>query len=281
MEELILTGLFQGLILALVAFGVMIPFRLLDFPDLTAEGTYPLGGAICASLLMMDVHPLLAVLCAAVCAGMAGMATALIHLRLQVNTLLAGIILSTMIYSVNLRIMGRPNIGLFDQHLLLNGYGIAELFLLLLNLALMVLPLGLFLRTEVGLSFRAVGLNPSFAKRQGISVPAYILLGLFLAHAYVGVAGALMVQMQSYMDVGMGVGIVIHALAALIIGENIIGTHTLNRQLLAPLIGALVYQQIQGLALAFGLAPSDLKLLTGVIILTVIAMGKASQKRTI
>lgn len=270
--ELVFSGIFQGLILALVTYGVMIPFRLLDFPDLTAEGTYALGGALTASLLLMQCHPCLALLLASLFTGLVGMGTALLHLRLKVNSLLAGIIVSTMIYSINLRILGKPNMALFDSSLLLEDGNLTDFLLLALILGILIAPLALFLRTEAGLRLRAVGLNPAFAKRQGISLAFYTFLGLFMAHAYVGIAGGLMVQLQSYMDVGMGVGIVIHALAALIIGETIIGNHTLDRQLLAPLIGALAYQQIQGLALSFGLAPSDLKLFTGMIIIVVIAL---------
>ena len=273
MNDLIITGLIQGLVLTLVAYGVMIPLRLLNFADLTAEGTYPLGGAICASLIIMGLHPSLSLLAAVFASGLVGIATGFIHLRFQVNTLLAGIILSTMLYSVNLRFMGKPNIALFDNPSLFGSDSIAIKIILLLSiLATLIIPLRLFLSTEFGLRLRAVGLNPNFAKRQGICVTRYTLFGLFLGNAYTGLAGSLMVQLQNYMDINMGVGIVIHALAALMIGESIVKNTTLKRQLLAPLVGAIIYQQIQGLPLALGLAPSDLKLLTGGIVLVVIAL---------
>ena len=272
LNELILAGILQGLILAFVAYGVMIPFRILNFPDLTAEGAYPLGGAICASLILMNINPIIAMIIATILAGIIGIATAMIHLRFKVNTLLAGIILSTMIYSVNLRIMGKPNLALFDLPILFHNYtSISKILLLLGIIIALILPLSLFLRTEKGLCLRAVGLNPDFAKRQNISVSLYTILGMFIANAYSGLAGSLIVQLQSYMDIGMGVGIVIHALAALMIGESIVGSSSINRQLLAPLIGALVYQQMQGVALSMGLAPSDLKFITGAIVLSVIA----------
>lgn len=273
--ELILIGLLQGLVLAFVAYGVMIPFRLLDFPDLTAEGAYPFGGAIAASLIILGINPIIAIMAAALGGGLAGMGTAYIHLRFRVNTLLAGIILSIMLYSVNLRLMGKPNLDLFNQKILFLGDNIYLKIILMLGiLAILIVPLFLFLRTNWGLCLRAVGFNPEFAKRNGISITKWTIFGLFLANAYTGLAGGLMVQIQSYADVGMGIGIVIHALAALMIGECIVGTTTLKGQLLAPLVGALIYQQIQGIALALGLAPSDFKLLTGVIVLTVIAFGR-------
>lgn len=273
--DFLLTGLLQSLILALVAYAIMIPFRLLNFPDLTAEGAYPLGGAVCTSLLLLHVHPILAVIIASLATGLMGVATSLIHLRLKVNSLLAGIILSTMMYSVNLRLMGKPNIALFNTASLFSQSNVsANILFLLTVLMVLVLPLSLFLRTEIGLRLRAVGLNQAFARRQNISVACYTILGLFIAGCFTGVAGGLIVQLQYYMDVGMGIGIVIHGLAALMIGEAIIGKHTINRQLIAPLIGALVYQQIQGLVLFIGLAPSDLKFFTGSLVLLVISLQR-------
>ncbi len=277
--DLILSGLVQGLILSIIAYGIMIPFRFLNFPDLTAEGAYPLSGAICASCLSSGMHPLMAILSGISGAALMAIATGLIHLRFQINTLLAGIILSTMAYSVNLRIMGKPNIPLFD-HVFLSGMDIiSNITVLFAVLILCVLPFALFLCTDFGLRFRAVGLNPEFARQQKISVKRYTILGLFLAGGLFGLAGSLMVQMQGYMDVGMGVGIVIHGLASLMIGEAITGNNTLTRQLVAPLAGALLYQQIQGLALSFGLAPSDLKFFTGSIVLLVIALQRTGHAR--
>lgn len=279
MYELILTGILQGLVLSLVAYGVMIPFRLLNFPDLTSEATYPFGGAVCASLIIMDVHPIISVFIATILAGIIGINTALISLRFKVNTLLAGIILSTMVYSINLRIMGKPNIALFDKPILfLNETLFLKIIIILFIVIAFTLALALFLFTEKGLRFRAVGLNLDFSKRQAISIEKYTILGLFIANCYTGLAGALMVQIQSYMDIGMGVGIVIHGLAAMMIGEKIIGHDTINKQLLAPLVGAIIYQQIQGAALFLGLAPSDLKFLTGFIVLSVIALPKKINK---
>jgi putative ABC transport system permease protein len=274
--ELILNGLQQGLVLAIIAYGIMIPFRFLDFTDLTADGAYPLGGAICAVCLSSGIYPSIAIPLAMICAGIMGVCTALIHLKLRVNSMLAGIILSTMAYSANLRIMGKPNVALFNCSGLFGTEILFNMSLVTAILAVCIAPFAVFLRTDFGLRFRAVGLNQSLAKLRGISVTKYTIFGLFIAGALFGLAGSLMVQLQNYMDVGMGIGILIHALASLMIGEAIIGNSTLNRQLAAPLIGALVYQQIQGFALSFGLAPSDLKFFTGIIVLVVIAMKRSS-----
>ena len=180
-----------------------------------------------------------------------------------------------MLYSINLRIMHKPNIALFEQAtLFIQSDNIDKIVVLLVIMILVIIPFALFLRTEKGLRLRGVGLNPEFSERQCISVSKYTMLGLFVANCYTGLAGSLIVQLQNYMDINMGVGIVIHALAALMIGETILGNNSLNKQLLAPLVGALIYQQIQGLALTIGFSSSDLKFLTGAILLAVIWMRK-------
>ncbi|MDR1375560.1 MAG: hypothetical protein LBJ45_01965 [Holosporaceae bacterium] len=272
--DLIVNGLQQGLILAIIAYGIMVPFRFLDFADLTADGAYPLGGTICAVCVSAGIHPATAIPISMICAGIMGICTAFIYLRLQINSMLAGVILSTMAYSVNLRIMGKPNIALFDCGVLFGENILVNMLITTALLVGCVAPFGVFLRTDFGLRFRSVGLNPNLAKLQGISIEKYTIFGLFIAGSMFGLAGSLIVQLQSYMDVGIGVGILIHGLASLMIGEAIVGNGTLNRQLVAPLLGALVYQQIQGVSLSFGLAPSDLKFFTGTIVLTVIALKK-------
>jgi len=273
--DLIPSGIVQSFIIAFVALGVMIPFRLLNFPDLTSEGSFPLGGCLCALLLIQGVHPLLAILIASIAGGIVGIGTAALHLKLRVNTLLAGIILSTMLYSVNLRIMGKPNVALFDQSTIFTLFAPSQnsqmVLLLLLNIATLLL-LYYFLTTEKGLRFRAVGLNSHVALHQGTHLTLYTMLGLFLGNAFNSLSGALLVQLQGYADVGMGVGIVIHALAAMMIGETLIGNKKLYQQLLAPFIGAVIYQQIQGLVMALGLGPSDFKMVTGFIVLLTLAI---------
>jgi len=274
-SDLFCVGLSQGLVLALIAYAVMIPFRLLNFPDLSAEGSYPFAGAICATSLAFGAMPIFAIILGVLGAGFLGIATALVHLRLRVNSILAGIIVSTMAYSLNLRIMGKPNIALFNVNGLFGNADILGNILTLLGILICcIIPLMLFLRSDFGLRLRAIGLNPGFASKQAISVEKYTIFGLFLGGSMSGLAGSLMVQIQSYMDISMGVGIVIHGLAALMIGEALIGNSTMARQLAAPLVGAMIYQQIQGVALSFGLAPSDLKFFTASIVLIVIAIKR-------
>ena len=276
-SDFILMGLVQSLMLAFVTIGVMIPFRLLDLPDLSSEGAYPLGGILCAAMLSLGMHPALAILIAVIAGGCLGMGTAFIHLKLKLHTLLAGIILSTMVYSVNLRLMGKPNLALFNEEVIFQSFeghvlGVT-LSLLLLNL-LLIYGLHLYFKTEKGLRFRAVGFNKIFAEKQGIRLSSYIYFGFFVASAFSAFGGALMVQYQRYADIGMGVGIVIHALAAMMIGEALIGTKTITRQILACFVGAVIYQQIQGLVISLGVDPSDMKLMTGAIVLLAISLKR-------
>ena len=275
LTDIFVTGIQQGLLLALVTYAVMIPFRCLNLPDLSAEGAYPLGGAIAAACLLLGGSGGLAIVLAMLGAGCMGIATGLIHIWLRINSLLAGIILSTMAYSVNLRLLQKPNVALFDVRTLFSsGDMLSHIGILLMVVMACVGLFTLFLQTEAGIRLRAVGLNPGFARSQGIPVSRYLLFGMFLAGCLSGLAGSLMTSLQQYMDVGMGIGIVIHALAALMIGEALLGNQTVVRQLASPLVGALVYQQIQGIVLALGLPPTDLKLFTGAVVLTVLGLKR-------
>ncbi len=282
--NLIPIGIMQSLMIAFVALGVMIPFRLLNFADLTSEGTFPLGGCLCALLLLQGIHPILAIFMSMLAGGLIGTFTAMLHLKLRINSLLAGIIVSTILYSVNLRLMGKPNVALFNQSTIFSLFASTDthktILLLVLN-ALVLCAMYAFLHTEKGLRFRAVGLNPQVSAQQGINLTRYTLMGLAFGNACNSLSGALMVQMQGYADIGMGVGILIHALAALMIGETLTGTTRLWQQLLAPFVGAVVYQQIQGLVMAMGLQPSDFKMVTGAMVLLTLAIQLWRGKRLV
>lgn len=271
--SLFINGLEQGLIISLLVMGMVIPFKLLDFPDLTAEGSYPLAGCLYASLLLLDVNIYIAMILALLAAGLAGVCTAMIHLRYKINTLLAGIIVSTMIYSINLRAMGSPNLSLPNINSFVTAIfspSNSLLALIAINVAIVV-AISWFLATEKGLRFRSVGLNKKFAQSHGVDVNKYTIFGLFLGNVLAGMAGILFVQTNQYADIGMSVGIIIQGLAAMMIGEKLVGFKSHMHIALAPIIGAILYQQIQGVALISGFSPSDMKFITGVIILLVIS----------
>ncbi|MBN9425746.1 MAG: ABC transporter permease [Burkholderiales bacterium] len=288
--NLIPVSLVQSLIYAFVALGIMIPFRVLSFPDLTSEGSLPLGACVCAAALVAGHHPVSALLLAMLAGFAAGCVTALIHQKVRINTLLCGILVLTALYSINIRIMGQPNTPLFayptvfelalGDHKGDSWYQIALLGVLVLLLCVL---LWWALRTQIGMAMRAVGVNIPMARAQGINVAVHTVCGLGLGNAFAALAGGLLAQNQGFADVNVGFGVLINGLAALILGETLIGTRSVWRQLLAPVVGAILYYQVISFALAVGMRPSDLKLATAVFVLLTLAIpamrGKASTLR--
>ncbi len=279
--NLVPVTLAQSLLYGFVALGIMIPFRLLSFPDLTCEGAFPLGGCLCAALLVAGVSPVLAMLIAITAGFFAGGATAFIHLRFKINTLLAGILMITILWSINLRIMGKSNIPLFAAPSffdnIYSGFTlnvpVQIVFWLIVAIALVAI-LCWFLRTDLGLAVRATGANEAMARAQGINTWSITIAGVGVANALTAFAGASVAQVQGYADVAMGFGILINALAALIIGETVIGRATILQQAVAPFIGSIVYYQVISAGLALGVHPSDLKLVTGLFVLIMLALPK-------
>lgn len=284
--SLIPVTLAQSLILAFVVLGIMIPFRTLNFPDLTSEGAFPLGGCVCGVLLAGGASPLTAIAVALIAGFLAGCCTAFIHLRFRIHTLLAGILMMTMLYSINLRIMGKSNLSVFGSPTVFDwvpfaepGFPVSKIVVAgVLGLVVFVV-LDLFFKTERGTAIRAVGANPDMAEAQGISVWAATIGGVGLASAFSATSGALMVQSQGFADVNMGLGILINGLAALMIGEAVIGKQTVLRQLAAPFVGAVIYYQLVSLCLAAGMPPPDLKLATGLFVLAMLALPSLRRGR--
>ncbi|WP_404425785.1 ABC transporter permease [Thalassospira australica] len=276
----------QSLILAFVVMGIMIPFRTLHFPDLTSEGAYPLGGCVAGVLIAAGVNPALTIIAALLCGFAAGCCTALIHLRFRIHTLLAGILMMTMLYSINLRIMGKSNLSIFGTGSVFDwapfvtpGFPAAKIIIAGIIGAAVFVALNWFFKTEKGTAMRAVGANPAMAEAQGISVWVSTIGGVGLASAFSATSGALMVQSQGFADVNMGLGILINGLAALMIGEAIVGKHSVFRQLLAPFVGAIIYYQLVSLCLAAGMPPPDLKLATGLFVLAMLALPSLKRGR--
>ena len=188
----------QSFILAFVVMGIMIPFRTLQFPDLTSEGAYPLGGCVCGVLIAAGVNPALAIVAALACGFLAGCCTALIHLRFRIHTLLAGILMMTMLYSINLRIMGKSNLSIFGSDTVYNwapfvtpGFPVSKIIIAGLIGAGVFLALNWFFKTEKGTALRAVGSNPAMAEAQGISVWVSTIIGVGLASGFSATSGAL------------------------------------------------------------------------------------------
>jgi len=269
-----------GLLFALVALGVYLSFRVLQFPDLTVDGSFPLGAAVCASLIVAGYNPYFASLMAALAGACAGMVTAWLNVRLKILHLLASILTMIALYSINLRIMGRPNIALLGETTVFTplealGEAVDLPTYVLLPIALFVLvilvklALDWFLNSEVGLAMRATGVNPRMARAQGIHTNHYILGGMALSNALVALAGALFAQSQGAADVTLGVGVIVVGLAAVIGGEAVMTTATVFRATLACIIGSILYRLAVAGALnadMLGLKAQDLNLITAVLV---------------
>jgi len=274
----------QGLAYALVALGIVISFRILSFPDLTVDGSFALGGAVVARLITEGVSPGLSVLTAVISGFVAGCLTGLLNTRLKINSLLAGILIMTMLYSINLRIMGRSNIQLLTvdtlmtplENLDMNRFIPIILFFLVVT-AVVKLGADLFLHTQIGFAMRATGDNEQMIRTLGVNTDSMTVLGLGLSNALVALSGALVAQDQGFADVGMGIGMIVAGLAAIIIGETLVGTRTIQRMTLAAVVGSILYKAIISIGLRLGLAPTDLKMATGVMV--ILALGIPALKK--
>lgn len=266
-----------GLIFALVALGVLISFRILDFPDLTADGSFPLGGAVAATLIAGGHDPWLACGFGALAGSVSGLVTAWLHVRLNILQLLASILVMIALYSINLRIMGAPNMPLigsptvfapFIGEALENSWLVQPAVLAVIIVAAKI-GLDLFFASQTGLAMRATGANPRMARAQGVATERMVLAGMALSNALIALAGALYVQTQGGADVSMGVGTIVVGLAAVIIGETLLPSRKLWVITLATIIGALLYRLLIAVALNadfIGLQAQDLNLITALLV---------------
>ena len=277
----------SGLLFGLVAFGVFIAFRVLDFPDLTVDGSFPLGAAVAATLIVSGWNPWVTTAMAMVAGCMAGALTAWLNVRLQIMNLLASILTMIALYSINLRIMGKPNVALLGDETVLTPweeldiafYLISPILLTFVVLAVYFL-LVRFMTSETGLAMRATGVNAKMARANGVHTGRLTIMGVALANGLVGLSGALFAQTQGTADVTMGVGTIVVGLAAVIGGEAIMSTRTIARWLFACLIGAILYRLAIAVALntdALGLQAQDLNLITAVLVTLAIVMPRLKQ----
>ncbi len=271
-----------GLVFSLVALGVFLSFRILNFPDLTVDGSFPLGAAVTATLIVSGVNPWLATAIAMVAGACAGLVTAFLNVRFNILHLLASILTMIALYSINLRIMGRPNVALLQQETVLTPFynlGLAQaevkpIFLAVL-LVIVVLLLWRFLVSDFGLAMRATGANPRMARAQGIATSGQIYTGMALSNALVALAGAMFAQTNGFADVTSGVGTIVVGLAAVILGETLFRSRAMLIILTACVIGSILYRVALALALntpALGLEASDLQLVTAVLVIVALIL---------
>lgn len=266
----------QGLIYSLVVLGVYLSFRILDYADLSVDGTLPLGAAVAASMIVAGYNPWLATVMATIAGMIGGFITGFLHTKFKINPLLTGILTMTALYSVNLEVMGRANIPLLNQDMIFMPiFGLEEgtftLGLLIGIVALLVFLLYRFLDTEVGLALRATGNNRQMITSLGVNTDNMKLLGLGLSNGMVSLGGALLAQYQGFADIGMGIGTIIGGLASLIIGEVLLSNGSILRDLIAVVFGSIIFRMIIALVLWLGLPPAYLKLMTAVIVIAALA----------
>lgn len=277
----------QGVLWGIMALGLYITFKVLDFADLTVDGSFALGGAVSAVLLVNGWNPLLSLLIAFLAGGISGIVTGLLHTKLEIPGILAGILTMIALYSINIRVMGQANTPLLGVDTLMSqlevAFGIdrtlSSLISGLLFSVIIILILYWFFGTELGSVIRATGNNERMVRAQGVNTDNMKIIGLMISNALVALSGAMVAQSQGYGDVGMGTGTIVIGLASIIIGEVIFGKRfSFWYQLLAVVMGSIIYRIIIAVVLQLGLKSTDLKLLTAIIVALALALPVLKKK---
>ncbi len=308
---LLIGSLTIGLILALLALGIFIGFKIFNFPDITAEGSVTFGAAIAASLIASGASPLAATVVAFAGGLLAGTVTGLLHTKFNINGLLSGILVMTALYSVNLHVMGKSNVPLLNETTLITDFEKTSRFLFssdgLLSLGGWKVPAGdlavlccvfllvavvafllfLFFRTNLGTAMRATGNNDQMIRAMGVNTRTMIVLGLALSNGLIALSGAFLAQYQGFADVQMGIGMLVWGLASVIIGEALIAKSSTGFLIIGAIMGSVIFRLLVAIALRWGMNPNDLKLITAVFVfialilpalLTKIRIGRANSK---
>jgi len=299
---LLIGSLTIGLILSLLALGVFISFKLFDFPDITVEGSITFGAAITASMILAGVHPMIASIVAFVGGFIAGALTGILHTKLRINGFLAGILVMTALFSLNLRIMGKSNVPLMSHTTLITmiedlgstisggteiikilGWSVVfrDFFVLLIILglvALVIILLYLFFKTNIGTAMRATGDNQQMVRALGVNSKMMITLGLAISNGMIGLSGSLLAQYQGFADVQMGIGMLVWGFASVIIGEALITQKTLGYLMIAAVIGSMLFRMLVAITLKLGMNPNDLKLITAIFVLLALIMPQITKR---
>ena len=279
-----------GLVLALLALGIFISFRIFDFPDITAEGSFTFGAAITASLLVAGINPVLATALSFAGGLVAGATTGFIHTRFKINPLLSGILVMTALYSVNLHVMGKSNVPLLSHKTLftwfedfslsisgkdavvnLIGWNVPAkdcwtLLFCLMIIVIFSLILFWFFRTNLGTAMRATGDNDQMIRALGVNTKVMIIFGVALSNGFIALSGSMLAQFQGFADVQMGIGMMVWGLASVIIGEALIAENRLGLVIAGAVIGAVLFRLLVAIALRWGMNPNDLKLITAAFV---------------
>ncbi|MGJ9373435.1 ABC transporter permease [Nesterenkonia sp. CF4.4] len=273
-----ITAFELGLIYAIMALGVYLTFRILNFPDLTVDGSFTSGAATAAILITNEVDPFLATAAAFVVGSLAGMITGLLHTKGNINGLLAGILTMIGLYSINLRIMDGANVPLLGQDTVISmmrgftGVGWTSVAVLAAVALIFKLIMDWYLQTDNGLALRATGDNEQMISSFAVSTDRQKIIGLMLSNGLVGIAGAVVAQHQGFADIGMGIGLILVGLASVIVGQAIFGSRSVIQATLAVILGAVVYRLAIQLALNVGLNPNDMKLMSAILVVAALLL---------
>lgn len=271
----IMMSLEIGLIYGIVAIGIYITFRVIDFPDLTCDGSFVLGAVVSGVLIKAGTAPWISLLAATLAGSAAGSLTGILYSKFRVTNLLAGILVSFMLYSINLRIMsGIPNISLINSNIIFAQFPIIELSIIGMSICAMITYL---LRTDFGLALRSIGLNKRLAQNSGVNVSYMTIIGLALSNSIIALGGALFSQHQGFADISSGVGTVIIGLASVMIGERIMLYKSILLKTTSCLVGSIIYRVFISVALysdSLGLTTSDLNLITGIMVIIIMYISR-------
>ncbi len=276
----IVTGiLVQSLILSIMVLGVYISYKILDFPDMSADGSFTLGAAIIAIMLKRGVSPIIGMVLALLAGLIAGLLTGVLHVKLKISNLLSGILVMGILYSLNLRIMGKANIPIFSKVNIF--YDFNPLVITFVFVVIVKVLIDIFLKTGLGYTLKGVGDNPQMIKSLGIEVGRIKILGLMLSNGLIALSGSIMAQYQGFSDVSMGMGTLVLGIASIIIGTSIIKKKTLIKESTLVIMGTLIYQITIYFAMNIGLTPVDLKMITSLVLIIFLAVSeiKNNQKR--
>lgn len=263
----------QGLIFSIVALGVYITYKILDFPDLSVDGTFALGASITAVCIVNGINPFLACLLSFLFGCIGGLLTGVLHIKIKINNLLSGILVMMGLYSINLRIMTKPNIPLMEQ-INIFSFNINSLIITFIFMFAVKFMLDIFLKTKLGYALKAVGDNEQLVTQLGLNKNIIKVLGLMLSNGLVSLSGSITSQYQDFSDVGMGSGIVVMGLAAVIIGESIFKNIKFIALTTMVVMGSILYKASITFALMLGLPPTDLKLVTTLIVIIALSLNK-------
>lgn len=291
MLDIITSSFTQGVVWAVMAIGVYITFRLLDIADLSAEGSFPLGAAICASLITIGVNPIIATVAAFLGGSIAGFVAGWIHTKLKIPALLTGILVLTALYSINLHVMtGRPNIALLGQNTIFSmvqeatglSKNISVTLVTLLALAIIITLLVAFLNTELGLALRSTGDNVAMSAANGINTNRMKTLGYMLGNGLIALAGAMVAQKDGFSDIGIGIGTIVIGLASIIVAEVIIPNKPLWIRFISIILGSFVYRLIIDTILnqkLISIRPTDLRLFSAILLTFVLYLPELQKNR--